>query len=108
VWRLINPGYAIAYRLQKRAAFPGREPVSARHPPPLDRPPWDLGTTVSTEPSHLVILDLGRREIMRVGPLGREREHDAAPDLDMGSAPIYPCSTEATRRRELLTGRLTA
>jgi hypothetical protein len=75
-WRLINSGYAIAYRLQKRAAFPGREPVSARHLPPLDRPPWDLGTTVWTEPSHLVILDLGRREIMRVGSLGREHEHN--------------------------------
>ena len=32
--------------------------------------------TVRTELSHLVILDLGRREIMRVGPSGREHEHD--------------------------------
>jgi hypothetical protein len=41
-WRLINPGYAIAYRLQKRAALTERERPEARHPPPLDRLPWDL------------------------------------------------------------------
>jgi hypothetical protein len=41
-WRLINQGYAIAYRLQKRAALSERERVDARHSPPLDRLPWDL------------------------------------------------------------------
>jgi len=41
-WRLVNPGYAMAYRLQKRAALPERERPEARHPPPLDRLPWDV------------------------------------------------------------------
>jgi hypothetical protein len=41
-WRLINAGYAIAYRLQKRAALSERERPEARHPPPLDRLPWDV------------------------------------------------------------------
>jgi hypothetical protein len=41
-WRRANPEYAIAYRLQQRAAVPEREPSEARHPPPLDRLPWDL------------------------------------------------------------------
>jgi len=41
-WRRANPEYAIAYRLQKRAAVPERERPEARHPPPMDRLPWDL------------------------------------------------------------------
>ena len=41
-WRQANPEYAIAYRLQQRAAVPERERSEARHPPPMDRLPWDL------------------------------------------------------------------
>jgi hypothetical protein len=41
-WRRCNPEYAITYRMQKRAALPERDRPAARHPPPLDRLPWDL------------------------------------------------------------------
>jgi hypothetical protein len=41
-WRRCNPEYAITYRMQKRATLPERERPSPRHPPPLDRLPWDV------------------------------------------------------------------
>jgi hypothetical protein len=42
-WRNRNPEYAVAYRMQMRVAqAEGDRPATARHPPPLDRLPWDL------------------------------------------------------------------
>ena len=41
-WQRCNPEYGITYRMQKRAALPERERPASRHPPPLDRLPWDL------------------------------------------------------------------
>ena len=41
-WRIRNPGYAAAYRIEQRAiaADPPAEPL--RMPPPLNQLPWDL------------------------------------------------------------------
>jgi hypothetical protein len=41
-WRRRNPEYAVAYRMQKRAAQSEDDPCAQRHSPPLDRLPWDL------------------------------------------------------------------
>jgi hypothetical protein len=41
-WRRRNPGYAIAYRMDRRAAQKEPEPESLRLPAPLTQLPWDL------------------------------------------------------------------
>lgn len=41
-WRRRNPGYAIAYRMDQRAAQKGPEPEPLRLPAPLTQLPWDL------------------------------------------------------------------
>jgi hypothetical protein len=41
-WRHRNPEYAVAYRMQIRAAQVEDDRSAAGHPPPLDRLPWDL------------------------------------------------------------------
>ena len=41
-WRLANPAYAVGYRMQKRGAQAEKERPERRHPPPLERLPWDL------------------------------------------------------------------
>jgi hypothetical protein len=41
-WRRRNPEYAVAYRMQMRAAQAEDAPGARRHQPPLDRLPWDF------------------------------------------------------------------
>ena len=59
-WRRKNPDYAIAYRMQKRAALPERERPERRHWPPLDRLPWDLAKDQFKAQGCEFIEELGR------------------------------------------------
>jgi hypothetical protein len=41
-WRSRNPGYAIAWRIDRRATQEPQPPEPMRLPPPLDELPWDF------------------------------------------------------------------
>lgn len=59
-WRQCNPEYGITYRLQKRVALQERERPETRHPPPLDRLPWDVAKDQFTAQGCEFIEVLGR------------------------------------------------
>src|SRR5260370_38279814 len=41
-WRRRNPGYAIAWRIDQRAAQTQLPPEALRRPPPLNHLPWEF------------------------------------------------------------------
>lgn len=86
-WRRANPEYAIAYRLQKRAGVPERDVSEARHPPPLDRLPWDLAKDEFKAQGCDFLEVFGR--VLLAGVKDEIREHVAVITLEMRGHPAW-------------------